>query len=154
MKNFITSSIEDRVQPNNPIPNLFICIGWNWRSLNINKILFINFLIEKYKSDWMIICETWLKEVPKGWDKRYETFRTKDTNHQGIWIITKKNIVCKSYINEEPFIIAVELINKTFIIGIYMKEGVKQVILEQLKNLRSRIRRKYQNLNIIIFWWF
>ena len=32
-----------------------------------------------------------------------------------------------------------------------MKEGAKQVILEQLKNLLSRIRRKYQNPNIIVY---
>ena len=75
---------------------------------------------------------------------RYDSFRTIDADHQGVLILAKKGTVLKTYINEEPYILAVELKDsKTFIIGVYMKEEKKDKILIQLKTLISRIRRKY-----------
>ena len=59
----------------------------------------------------------------------------------------------KSFINNEPFIIAVQLESKqgTFVIGTYLKEKEKAVILDQLRNLIARIRGKYWKPQIIIF---
>ena len=83
---------------------------------------------------------------------RYDSFRTIDADHQGVLILAKKETVLKTYINEEPYILAVELKDsKTFIIGVYMKEEKKDKILIQLKTLISRIRRKYWNPNIIVY---
>ena len=151
MENPNPSQIKIRHSPENYTTNLSSYIGWNCRSLNMNKILFSNYLIEKYKPEWVIIWETWLNKDPTGIDRRYDIFRTQDANHQGVWILAKKNTVLKSYVNEEPYIIAIELINKTFIIGVYMKEDSKYLILEQLKNLINRIRRKYKTPKIIVF---
>ena len=151
MENPNPSQIKIGHSPENYTTNLYSYIGWNCRSLNMNKILFSNYLIEKYKPEWVIIWETWLNKDPTGIDRRYDIFRTQDANHQGVWILAKKNTVLKSYINEEPYIIAIELINKTFIIGVYMKEDSKYLIFEQLKNLINRIRRKYKTPKIIVF---
>ena len=143
---------QNRIQTTKTSPNHYTCIGWNWRSLNINKILFTNYLIELHKPDWIILCETWLSKTPTGLDRRYDFFRTKDADHQEILILAKKGTISKTYINEEPYILAVELKNsKTFIIGVYMKEEIKNTILIQLKTLISRIRRKYWNPNIITY---
>ena len=136
----------------NPTPNLIRCIGWNWRSLNMNKILFTNYLIELHKPDWVIINETWLNKTPTGIDKRYDWFRTKDADHQGVMIIAKKDTVLKAYMNDEPYILAVELNNsKIFIIGVYMKEEMKNAILEELRTLINRMRKKFSNPNIIVY---
>ena len=140
------------IQTTKTLPNHYTCIGWNWRSLNMNKIFFTNYLIELHKPDWIILCETWLNKTSTGLDRRYDFFRTKDADHQGVIILAKRGTVVKTYINDEPYILAVELKNnKTFIIGVYMKEEIKNTILIQLKTLISRIRRKYWNPNIITY---
>ena len=64
----------------------------------------------------------------------------------------KKGTVRKSFINDESYLMAVELIyTGTILIGVYMKEDLKDKILEQLVKLLHRIDRKYKNPNIIIY---
>ena len=101
-----------------------------------------------------MIWETWLNKQPTTIDKRYDIHRTIDSDYQGVMILTKKNLAIKAYINEEPYIITVEIAyNETiFIIEVCMKEELKVEILEQLKNLLNRIRRKHKNPNIILYW--
>ena len=136
----------------NQTPNYILWVGWNCRSLTFNKELFINMLIEEHQLDLIILCETWLTRNPSIIDKRYDTFRTLDSAHQGVCIIAKRGTVRKSFINDEPYLMAVELIyTGTIVIGVYMKEDLKDKILEQLVKLLHRIDRKYKNPNIIIY---
>ena len=146
----ITSVNNNEIISSINIHNHLKCIRWNCRSLSVNKILYVNYLIESYKPDIFILCETWLSKPPTLLDKRFDIYRTVDSPHQGVWILARKGLVVKSYINNEPFIIAVQLESKqgTFVIDTYLKE--KAVILDQLRNLIVRIR-KYWKPQIIIF---
>ena len=136
----------------NQTPNYILRVGWNYRLLTFNKELFINMLIEEYQLDLIILCETWLTRNPSIIDKGYDTFRTVDSAHQGACIIAKKGTVRKSFINDESYLMAIELIyTGTIVIGVYMKEDLKDKILEQLVKLLHRIDRKYKNPNIIIY---
>ena len=56
-------------------------------------------------------------------------------------------MVAKTYINDEPYIIEIQLNSKEsiFVIGVNMKENAKEEIADQLKNIVGRIRRKYKN---------
>ena len=110
-------------------------------------------IIEDHNPECIVIWETWLNKKSTTIDKRYDIHRTIDSDYQGVIILTKKNLAIKAYINEEPYIITVEIAyNETiFIIGIYMKEELKVKILEQLKNLLNKIRRKHKNVNIILY---
>ena len=136
----------------NQTPNYILWVGWNCRSLTFNKELFINMLIEEHQLDLIILCETWLTRNPSIIDKRYDTFRTVDSAHQGVCIIAKRGTVRKSFINDESYLMAVELIyTGTIVIGVYLKEDLKDKILEQLVKRLHRIDRKYKNPNIIIY---
>ena len=99
-------------------------IFWNSRSLNTNKIIYINHLIKEYNPDIIVICETWIDKDPPLLDTDYEMFKTWNVKHQRVSIITIRNMVKMSYNNDEPFLMAVEFIQKgTFIIGVYMHES-------------------------------
>ena len=61
-------------------------------------------------------------------------------------------MVNKSYCNDEPYLIAIELKQRgTFIIRVYMKENMKNHILDQLVKLLKRIRCKYPKPNILVY---
>ena len=130
-------------------------IGWNWRSLSKNKILYTNYLLETYKPDYIIIWETWLNNKPTQLDQNYEIYQTPFSKFQGVCIIAKKNTVNKIYINDKQYIIAIESRNKEhshFVIGAYFKQNMKKEILVQLIKLIKRINRAYIHLEIILFW--
>ena len=76
-------------------------------------------------------------------DKRYELHRTPDAVHQRVGILARKDMVAKTFINYESYIIAIELKSKEsiFVIGDYMKENVKEEIADQLKNIVRKIRK-------------
>ena len=58
-------------------------------------------------------------------------------------------MVKMSYNNDEPFLMAAELVQKgTFIIGVYMQETKKNYIHDQLTKLIKRIKLKYAKANI------
>ena len=120
--------------------------------MNFQKILAINYLIDEHRPNIMIIWETWLSKDPTGINQEYETFRTINWSSKGVCIICKRGIVEKSYTNDEPYLMAIKLRQQdTYIIGVYMKEDIKQNILNQIVNLLKRIRRKNSNPNIILF---
>ena len=113
-------------------------IGWNSRSRTINKIIFTKYLLNEYNTDIMIICETWLDKDPTWLDTIYEIFSTWNTKLQGVWIITKKNMANKSYCNDEPYLIEIELKQRgTFIIGVYMKENMKIISWSVRKTIKK-----------------
>ena len=60
----ITSVNNNELISSTNIHNHLKCIGWNCRSLSVNKILYVNYLIESYKPDIFILCETWLSKPP------------------------------------------------------------------------------------------
>ena len=39
---------------------------------------------------YVIICETWLTNIPTLIDPNYEIFQTAFSKHQGVWIISRK----------------------------------------------------------------
>ena len=122
--------------------------------MNNNKILYINYMIEEHNPDYLIIWETWCNEKPNMIDKRYEIFHTKFWRYQGVCIIARKDLVQKVYINDEPFLICIQVKrNKStqFVIGAYLKENKKSKILIQMKHLINRIRKTYLNPIIYIF---
>ena len=110
-------------------------------------------MIDKNNPDLLILWETWLSKQPSLIDKRYETHRTIDNKYQGVCIIAKRGMIEKTYMNNEPYILATQLagVNKTIIIGVYMKETEKEHIMYQLIKLWQRIRKKYTNPHIILF---
>ena len=60
-------------------------IGWNCRSLNRNKILYVNYMIKIYNPEFLFICEAWLdQKKPTLFDNRYEIFQTRFKTHQGV----------------------------------------------------------------------
>ena len=95
------------------------------------QILIMNHVIENLRPEYIVLWETWLNKKPTTIDTRYDIHRTIDADHQGVMILTKKNLVVKTYINEEPYLIAVEITyNETiFIVEVYMKEEKKVEIL-------------------------
>ena len=123
---------------------LIKCIGWNCRSLSVNKILYVNYLIESYKPAIFILCETWLSKLPTWLDKRFDIYKTVDSPHQGVWILARKGLVVKSFINNEPFIIAVQLVSKqgTFVIGTYLKEKSKSSDTRSATKPNSKNKKK------------
>ena len=129
-------------------------IGWNWRSLNKSKIIYINYLIELHDPDFVIIWETWLDHKPNLIDNRFDIFQTKFCKHQGVCILAKRNKVIQMYTNNEPYIIWVKVKgNKSnyYIIGAYFKENVKAKIIEQIRHLLNRIRKSQTNPTIFLF---
>ena len=129
-------------------------VGWNWRSLNSRKILYINYLIEKINPEIIIICESWLDKKPSGLDKRYDIYQTGFAKHQGVWIMAKKNLVSKWFTSDNNWLLAVQWqINKHtyFVIGAYFKQNSKAAIMEQIKRLLWRIRKTFINPTIILF---
>ena len=120
--------------------------------MNFQKILAINYLIDEHRPDIMIIWETWLSKDPTGINQEYETFRTINWRSKGVCITCKRGIAEKSFTNDEPYLMAIKLRQQdTYIIRVYMKEDIKQNILNQIVNLLKRIRRKHSNPNIILF---
>ena len=119
------------------------------------KILYTNYLLDKYKPDYTIIWETWLNSKPTLINTEYEIFQTAFSKFQGVWIIAKKNTVNKVYLNDKQYIIAIESRRKEhihFVIGVYFKHKIKHEILNQEANLIKRIRRTYRLPEIIMFW--
>ena len=85
-------------------------------------------------------------------DKRNDVYRTVDAPHQGVWIMTKKDMVRRYFKNEEPYMIALEMnIPNTYLIGIYVKDSKREEIINQLWTLLNRIRIKHDESNIIVF---
>ena len=110
-------------------PNTLKIIGWNWRSLTMPKILYINYLIEIRNPDHIIIWETWLEDKPTGINSLYEVFQTKYSKYQGVWIISWNNTTRKIYTNNKQFIIATEIKTREyphFIIGVYFQQKMKK----------------------------
>ena len=76
------------------------------------------------------------RKDPTWLNTRYEILRTWNSKHQGLWIITMKNMIKKSYFNDEYYLIAIELILRgTFIIRVFIEENTKNHILDQLVRL-------------------
>ena len=135
-------------------PNTLKIIGWNWRSLTMSKILYINYLIEIHNLDHIIIWETWLENKPTGINNLYEVFQTKYSKNQGVWIISRKNTTRKIYTNNEQFIIVNRDQNKrisTLHHRSIFSTKMKKKILEQLNKLINRINLIYKNPEIILF---
>ena len=64
----------------------------------------------------------------------------------------EKILVEKFFINDKPYLISTKLTgNDTCIIGAYMKENNTQYILNSLRDLLKRIKRKHKNPNIIFY---
>ena len=72
-------------------------IGWNCRSLSGTKIQAIDFMLQKYKPDWILVWETWLNKDLYITQPEYEWIQAKAARHQGAWIIIKRNCT-KRYI--------------------------------------------------------
>ena len=86
-------------------------------------------------------------------DKRYDAYRTVDAPHQGVWIMTKKDLVKRCFKNDEPYMIALDMnIPNTYLIGIYVNDSKREEIIDQLWTLLNRIRRKHDESNIIVLW--
>ena len=106
------------------------------------------------------ITQTWLSNYQRNLAQqntnrnrqKIRLIQNQRCSHQGVMIIAKKDTVLKAYMNDEPYILAVELNNsKIFIIGVYMKEEMKNAILEELRTLINRMRKKFSNPNIIVY---
>ena len=133
--------------------NLTRIIGWNCRSLNKDKELYINYIISLHEPDFIILWETWLDHKPNLIDNRYETYQTDFAKHQGICVIAKQGYTSKVCTNNEPYIIWVQINrrNQIFVVGAYFKESIKTKILEWLRHLLNRIRKTYLNPTIYLF---
>ena len=110
--------------------------------------------MENENIDYAIICETWLDKVPTLIDSNYEVYQTIFSKHQGVWILARKGWTQRWYTNKEPYLIAIQTRNQGkehFVIGVYLKEEIKEKILESLCKLIHRIRIKH--LNPIITWY-
>ena len=107
--------------------------------MNFQKKLAINYLIDEHRPDIMIIWETLLSKDSTEINQEYEAFRTINWSRKGVCIICKRGIVEKSFTNDEPYLIAIKLRQQdTYIIGIYMKEDMKEIILNQIVNLLKK----------------
>ena len=110
--------------------------------------------MENENIDYAIICETWLDKVPTLIDSNYEVYQTIFSKHQGVWILARKGWAQRWYTSKEPYLIAIQTRNQGkehFVIGVYLKEEIKEKILESLCKLIHRIRIKH--LNPIITWY-
>ena len=95
-----------------------------------------------------------MDKTPWWIDKRYEIYQTIYSKHQGVWIIAKKNLVTRCFINENNCIIAVQWQEKEhtyFILGAYFKHNIKDKILSTISKLIKRIRQIFNNLKLILF---
>ena len=77
----------------------------------------------EHSPDIIVLWESWITKTSIMIDKRYELHRTPDAVHHGVGILARKDMITKTYINDEPYIIAVQLNSKEsiFVIGVYMK---------------------------------
>ena len=110
--------------------------------------------MEKIEPELVLICESWLDRTPGGINMGYEILQTEFSKYQGVCIIAKKNLFRKWWSSENKWILGVQCERKEgnyFAIGAYFNEGLKRKILTQLEKLICRIRRWYENLNIILF---
>ena len=129
-------------------------MGWNWRSLNSGKLEFTKFLLNKYNPDVTVIWEIWLNKPLFKDTKKYECHQTEYSTHQGVCIISKIGLVLKVWKNKEQYFITVQwgTSNPVFIIGAYFKKEKRREILSQIKQIINRIRKVYNNPNILLFW--
>ena len=114
-------------------PRTISWVGWNWRSLNSWKIIYINYLIEKINPEIIIIYESWLDKKPSGLEKRYDIYQTGFAKHQGVWIMVKKNLVSKWFTSDNNWLLAVQwkIDKHTYlVIGAYFKQNSKAAIME------------------------
>ena len=129
-------------------------IGWNWRSLSGVKLQAIDFMLHKYKPEWILVCETWLNKDLYISQPEYEWIQTKAARHQGARIIIKRNWVKRIYRNNEPYTIAIkaQLNNRwIFLISAYFKEDKKWQILDQVKEIIDGIRRAFKSPDIVLY---
>ena len=115
---------------------------------------FSNYLQSKYKPDFMVVCETWATKQINLYNKDYEVNQTEYAPHQGMWIITKLGYTTKVWKNNEPYFITVQWgeADPIFIIGAYFKIEKQKIIIEQIKKMIKRIKRTFNNANILFFW--
>ena len=118
------------------------------------KTWFSNYLLSKYKPDFMVVCETWDIKQINLYNKDYEVNQTEYTPHQGVWIITKLGYITKVWKNNEPYFITVQWgeADSIFIIGAYFKIEKQKIIMEQIKKMIKRINRTFNNANILFLW--
>ena len=128
-------------------------MGWNWRSLTPEKLEFTKFLISKYNPDATIIWETWLNKIIKFYPTDYELYQTDVYLHQGVWIIVRKGLATKIWRNNEQYFITIQLreTNPVVVIGAYFRFELRMKILFQIKQIIERIRKAYNNPNILLF---
>ena len=69
--------------------------GWNYRFLSKYKILITNHVIENIRPECIVLWETWLNKKSTTIDTRYDIHWTIDADHQGVMILTKKNLAVK-----------------------------------------------------------